>query len=985
MKKLRVLFVEDNPLDVELLIRHIQKSDYKLKYEITESLDELEELILEKDFDLIICDFKLPGFTGLDAIKTIQKSEKDIPVILASGTIPDEQAVDAILAGAKDYVLKDNLKRLIPAINRELDALHQRREKRKNDRLLQAVFNSPVGVRVSDENRIIVNVNVAYCEMMGYVREELIGKSIDILIPSERHVSDRKEYQNFINHYLKTSEDTQITKKDIRKDGTYVDVLVRSNAFKEGKGIYVVSNLQDVSEVFKYRTLFEESGKVAKLGGWEKDVASGKEVWTKQIYEIYGVSEDTFDPVTESDAKFHTAESLELMKRSMENAQENGIPFDIEVEIVDVNGNIKWCRGTGNPVFENNKVVKLIGSFQDITEQKNRELEIKRNEEKYKFLFDHSPNSMLIFEVETDRIIDANSAATKMYGYTKEEFLNLKAIDLRPQREVEKYLSISKNRESNSEEIRTFRNRYHKKKSGDEFVVDIYSRTTIINETKANIVVVNDVTEKFNYEQELLRTSSLLTALIYNAPIGLVGINKKGEVEELWNPKAEEIFGWTKNEVLGKRLPYVSGEKIESFKSKLYEGIKNKKSFITEIERVKKNGDMVYLREFFTPILDDDGEVKKIMLLTQDITEKKKIENALISSEQKYRNIVEASHDLIWRIDVDGKFNFINNASTPILGYAPTELIGNYFTLYITPDKVEDTLQVHNDIIKGNIYESFPLEMVTLSGDVRYLSATAYPIYNNKGEIIGCSGTASDITHIQEYQSQLEESLAEKEILIKEVHHRVKNNLAVISGLFALQSMHVDDEETLMILQESQSRIKSIATIHEKLYQNHVFSSIEMKEYLENLVSDIADTYERRDKKISIEVIGESISLNVNQAVPFGILANEIIVNAYKYAFQKRKKGRIRISIENDENYLVFKVGDNGVGLPDNFDIEKLSSLGMTLVRTLASQLGADFDWETAKDNGTVFRVKFIPENIAKATWAQKKPGKITPIRPLEK
>jgi PAS domain S-box-containing protein len=981
MKKIRVLFIEDNPLDAELLIRHIQKSDFDLKYEVTESLSELESLIFEKSFDIVICDFKLPGFSGIDAIKKIKESEKDIPVILASGTIPDEEAIDAVLAGAKDYVLKDNLKRLIPAMNRELEALNERREKRKNDRFLKTVFNGPVGVRVSDINRVITDVNNAYCEMMGYTKDELIGLSIDELIPEERKASDHQDYLNFIDHYLKTSEDIQVTKRDIKKDGTYIDVLVRSNVFKEEGDVFVVSNLQDVTETNKYKTLFEESGKIAKLGGWERELSTGREIWTKQIYDIYGVTEETFDPASDSDAKFHTSESLALMKKSMKAATEKGIPFDIEVEIVDADGNRKWCRGTGKPIFENEKVVKLIGSFQDISDRKARELELKRSQEKYKFLFDRSPNPMIIFDYNTDQILDVNQATISSYGYSLDEFLTMKAIDLRPSDQRKWYKASLSKFDLDSDKIRSFQNVVHKRKDGEKIIVDVYSRHLKLHDKDATIVVLNDVTDKHKNEQELLKTNNLLTALVSNAPIGLVNVDEKGRVEEFWNPKAEEIFGWKRSEVTGKRLPYVPNKKLDDFKKNLNRAITEKKPFITEIERVRKNGDKVYLREFVTPVTDEEGVVKKVMLLTEDITEKKKVEHALISSEQKYRDLVEASHDLVWRIDPDGRFDFINNASISILGYSPVEMIGNSFVPFLNPDKAEETVGVHRGVIQGNIYESFPLEMMTVKGKIRHLSATAYPIYDDKGNVVGCSGTASDITHIKEYQSQLEDSLAEKEILIKEIHHRVKNNLAVISGLFMLQSMHVDDEDTLTILQESQSRIKSIATIHEKLYQNHAFSSIEIKEYLENLIADISDTYKRKDRNISIEVTGEKASLNVNQAVPFGIMANELIVNAYKYAFVSKGEGKIIVSIRIEKEHLVFSVADNGEGLPENFDILELSSLGMTLIKTLAEQLEAKFDWDTQRGKGTDFRIRFKPDKVSKSTWVEKKPDRITPTR----
>lgn len=985
MRKFRLLFIEDSPLDAELLIRHIKKADFDPEYEIVDSLPEIERLLNERKFDLVICDFKLPGFSGIDALNKMLEYGEDLPVIFVSGAIPDEKAIDAVLAGAKDYVLKDNLRRLIPALHRELDALEQRREKRKSDALLEAVFDSPIGVRISNRDRKIIKVNKSYCDMMGYKENEVLGSNIDEIIPEDQREQDQKNYKKFIDEYLEKGVDTPITKIDVRKDGTYIDVLVSSKVFEDNGEVLVISTVQDVSEVFKYKTLFEESGHIAKLGGWERDVASGKEVWTQQIYEIYGVSEDSFDPEVDDDTRFHTPKSVDLLDSSIKDAIEHGTPFDIEVQIIDAHGNKKWCRGTGNPIYENDKVVKLIGSFQDITERKNRELEIKRNEEKYKFLFEHSPNPMLILELNTDKIIDTNLAAETLYGYSKEEFKLFKAEDLRPKEHVWKYKKIAQERDLDpySNEIRTFSSVQHKKKNKDSLVVDIYSRAAKINGTLANIVVVNDVTEKYRYEQQLLSTNNLLTALITNAPIGLVSVNEKGEVEELWNPRAEEIFGWKREEILGKRLPYVQKSKLSEFERNLQLGLKSRLPFITEIERIKKNGEIIFLKEFVTPLLDDKGAVKKLMLLIEDITDKKKIENALISSEEKYRNLVEASYDLVWRIDINGSFNFINSASKSILGYLPNELIGKSFISFVNPEMVEELIEIHQNIIGGDTYESFPLEMVTSKGELRHLSAMAYPMINENGDIVGCSGTATDITHLTRYQSQLEDSLAEKEILIKEIHHRVKNNLAVISGLFVLQSIHVNDEETLSILQESQSRIKSIASIHEKLYQNDVFSSIEMKSYLGDLVLDIADTYQRNDKDIKITVTGDECSLTVNQAVPFGILANELIINAYKYAFENRSKGKIKVNLKVDKNEkLIFSVSDDGIGLPSNFDVAKLTSLGMTLVKTLANQLEANLDWKTVPEKGTTFRILFIPATITTGTWIQKKPDRILTARP---
>lgn len=974
MQSVKILFVEDNNHDVELLVRHLEKNGFTLEYDTVETLKDLKERITNETYEICICDFGFPNFSGIDALKLVGNEKIDLPVILVSGTVLDEQAIEALLAGAKDYVLKGNLTRLVPAIKRELDALAYRKEKAKTDRLLQAVFDSPIGVRVSDEERIIVKVNEAFCQMMGYSEEELIGSSINEMIPKTRIERDTFEYQNFINNYVFGEYiRTGSAKRDIRKDGSYIDVYVKSKVIKdEGDKKLVVSTFQDVSEVFKYKTLFEESGRIAKLGGWEYNLTTKKEAWTQQVFQIFGVSEEDFNPGINEFKHFYVNGSLETAQKAMKNAM-HGQAFDIEIQIKDANGNLKWCRATGIPLFENNEVVKIIGSFQDITDSKIREIQIRESQRNYKFLFEKSPNPMLIFDKETKIVQYSNVASERLYGYSKEEFLELKQEVI--YKNIEDYDKSWVSNKENGDKINSVLGVTHITKSGKEIVVNVFSRTLELYGEKAAIFVINDVTEKHKYEQELIRTNNLLKALIKKAPIGVITVNEFGCVDDIWNPQAEQIFGWSKNEVLGKRLPYVPDVKLDEFNENLKKGSKDKKSFVTEIERVHKNGATIQLKEFVTPISDEEGKFSKIMLLVEDITEKKQVENSLIKSEEKYRNLVEASHDIIWRMDADGNFTFMNNASKAILGFSPEDFIGNSFQDYIYPEKLDETIIIHNRVNAGEVIENFPLQMLTSNGEPRHLEGTAYPIINDDGVIIGCAGTATDITHLTEYQSQLEESLKEKEILIREIHHRVKNNLAVISGLFALQTLQVKDEGVLTILKESQFRIKSIATIHEKLYQNDRFSSIEMKGYLRDLVKEISDTYTRDDREVGIDIVGDDVFLNVNQAVPFGILANELIINAYKYAFEHKEKGTITLALNEKNNTVKFTVQDNGAGLPVDFDINNLDSLGMTLVKTLAQQLKAEFTWNTELGKGVAFTIEFQPSLVPKSTWL-KKPDK---------
>lgn len=209
-------------------------------------------------------------------------------------------------------------------------------------------------------------------------------------------------------------------------------------------------------------------------------------------------------------------------------------------------------------------------------------------------------------------------------------------------------------------------------------------------------------------------------------------------------------------------------------------------------------------------------------------------------------------------------------------------------------------------------------------------------------------------------KKKLKKMLKERETLIKEIHHRVKNNLAVISGLLTLQKFSYEDDRLFELLSDSEMRIKSMALIHEKLYRSSSLSSIELSAYLEDLIDSIRQTLTKRTN-ILIEVDCESIHLSVNQAVPSALIVNEIISNSYKYAYPDHRKGVIRVDVFKKEKKIHFIIEDDGVGLPDDFEERRALSLGFTIIDTLVNQLDAKLSVES--NNGT--RLHFYYEQEA--------------------
>jgi len=204
---------------------------------------------------------------------------------------------------------------------------------------------------------------------------------------------------------------------------------------------------------------------------------------------------------------------------------------------------------------------------------------------------------------------------------------------------------------------------------------------------------------------------------------------------------------------------------------------------------------------------------------------------------------------------------------------------------------------------------------------------------------------------------ELQQSLHDKEILLKEIHHRVKNNLAIMSGLFELQLDSTENKETEKALRNSQSRLKSMALVHDKLYQTSSLSEIEMAHYIPDLIKSLRDTFESSIQNVELHFDIDDICLNIDHAIPCGLLINEIVVNAFKHAFQQADDAIISVSMHRDENRVTLTIADNGKGLPENLDITKSTSLGMMLIETFRDQLDGDLD--ISADNGTCYTLEF--------------------------
>lgn len=718
-------------------------------------------------------------------------------------------------------------------------------------------------------------------------------------------------------------------------------------------------HLQDVTPLIVDLEYYEFTSNAAKVGGWEFDVLNNTFRASKEVYDIHEVGLHSFFEISHP-FKFYGRSVQELMREEFRDCIINQQPKTFEkLPFYSSIGTKKWVRLTFTPVVAHEMTIKIFGSLQDISAQVQLEDELEVSRKKYEDLFDYSPNPLFVIRCNDHRIVQVNKAAVDFYGYSKEEFAELTAYDIRPESQYESYEHHTADIAGEFGEIRRFRKIAHLDKQGNPLLVDVFRRGAYLEGEAVHILLIHDIKAKHEAEIKLSQMNDLLGKLIDSSPLAIITVDDQAKVE-LWNNCAEEIFGWTKSEVFGKQIPFIPDQKANEFKNNLKNGFELTESIVLELDRQTKTGQPISIREHVTPLRNAEGKVDRLMLIIEDVTEQLETRRALSESERNYRNLVEASNDLIWRLNKEFEITFINHASLEILGYEPSKLLKQLLVDLICDEQKSEWITLNKQVLKGRKVENVDFQMRNREGALRHLNATMYPTYDSSGKVVGCTGNASDITHIIQYQHHLETMLKEKEILIKEIHHRVKNNLAVVSGLLSLQASNQVNKNTIQVLRESQSRIQSIATIHEKLYQSELFTQIEMRSYLKQLVEDIRLTYSSKTKSITVRVDGDEVFLNVNQAVPFGILTNELVINAFKYAFTDQHSGEIVLDLQKKKSgEILFHISDNGVGLPETFSMNSNKSLGMTLVKSLSIQLDAELSYWT--ENGTHFSLTFTP------------------------
>ncbi|HKK44645.1 MAG TPA: PAS domain S-box protein [Balneolaceae bacterium] len=414
-----------------------------------------------------------------------------------------------------------------------------------------------------------------------------------------------------------------------------------------------------------------------------------------------------------------------------------------------------------------------------------------------------------------------------------------------------------------------------------------------------------------------------------------------------------DLYGYTRDEMLSMTI---KGLRENSEVSKLLQTLEEIKCTSLQVSKdlgtwkhIDKDGNTIYIRATFSSLAHHGKNSRAVFI--QDVTKESELQEKLKTERDILNKILKKLPGAFYIVNKKGDILRWNKKMEAITGYEAKEISGlNIFDL--SPNhEMHKIRKAFSQVFSKGFAEIESVTKTKSGGEIPFYFVASTINYQGQDCVIGIS---VDISETLKYKKQLEESIKEKETLLSEIHHRVKNNLAIISSLMELHLMENENDEVKRILRESQNRIKSIALTHEQLYNEQKFSEINYSENIRRLIQNIKDTF---NTSVKFDLDLDNIDLNLNLALPASLLINEIVTNAIIHAFEDGQENTISVHLKKKDDHIHLRVKDNGKGMLENHEGKKSDTLGMQLINVLADQIDAEMNHYN--DAGTVYEFQF--------------------------
>jgi PAS domain S-box-containing protein len=873
---------------------------------------------------------------------------------------------------------RENLEMLVA--ERTAKLMQTSNELHMSEARYQILFeNAKDGIALAEaETGRIVDCNRSLCQMVGREKAELIGQSQSILHPPPSTVPGAGD--TFQQH---RNTDSGLALEDTlqAKSGKRISVEILAARIKLDDREFLLGIFRDISDRKQAENVLSDLIDKNPISIQIVD-KNGFTLKTNPAHTLLfgSVPPPDFSIFADLQNKSKELEKLILLAKSGEIVH---LP-DINYNVHDFDSALPdapvWIRAIIFPLKDsNNKPERFVFMHENITERKRAEQALHDNELKYRALFETADDAILLF---TDgRWIDCNSAALRVFGCTREKIIGEHPKTFSPPTQPD-------GRNSTEEAIKKIDLAYtvgpqffewtHCRLDGTPFPAEVsLNRLDLVGKPHMQ-AIVRDISKRRQAE-EALQKSELHYKQLFDAipeSVLLIGMDRcvvaanQASARLYGYESPQQLEGFDTRRLIAER----DRERASRTQADILQGEERPARQYIEVRRDGSE----FIAEVMSTTLHGPGqEVLGYIGITRDITAFVKAEEALKESEARYHRIIETANSGIWTMDRNRRTTFVNGCMASMLGLEPGEIIGRPVEDFM----LAEDLPAHRQRMaqrqageKGNYQNRFRRS----DGSVLWTLVSAIAMMDASGSFDGSIGMFIDITERKQAEDRIRASLKEKEVLLQEIHHRVKNNLQIISGLLTLQADQAAGKSLDDIFHASQGRIHSMALIHEKLYSSNNLSEIAFEEYLRTLTKNIFSSYNAVDSRIITVFETEPVLISIEKAIPLGLIVNELVTNALKHAFPAGRQGEISITLQertgtarraptDGENIPTYEliITDDGIGLPAGFKADTQKSLGMHLISILAKQIQAELEVKTGP--GTEFRLVFSgqPANAA--------------------
>ena len=619
---------------------------------------------------------------------------------------------------------------------------------------------------------------------------------------------------------------------------------------------------------------------------------------------------------------------------------------------------------------EDGRLLGTMGVGRDITQIKRDQEALRASEERYRDLFENATD--LIQSVDTEGAFQyANDTWCRALGHTKEELPALRLPDIVHPDELERYMAW-RAKLLTGETPGPITTRFRAK---DGRTVQVQGSSTVRmveGRAVATRSIFRDITAEQAAREAAQEHEAKLRALFESSEHMFWTVDRRIAITSFnrgYGDMIERLYGTRPEINTDPALPrkrFASTAYHTFWEDKYADAFKGK-AMRFETDVTDREGRRVCNEIFLSPVFEADGTVDQVFGVGHEITEQKQAEDLVREQAARLKAIFENSANMmIWTLGHDFRITSMNEhfvlSNERAMGVRFE--IGDNFIARLM-DRVADkryqpVVDKFAAALRGRP-QQFEVELKNHAGRSLWVENFLNPITLD-GQVVEISCQAFGITDKKESHRKLLDSLHEKEVLLKEVHHRVKNNLQIISSIFNLQKQYVDDHpRALELLHDSQDRIRSMSFIHESLYQTKNFSHVDLAAYIDGLTRNLMMSYSLGGK-VELELDLQPVELVLDQAIPCGLVLNELISNALKHAFPDGATGRIKIGLRAEGERVEISVADDGPGLPPGFDHARDANLGLELVDTLIGQLDGHIVRTTpapGKGNGVAYLITF--------------------------